>query len=310
MKKSQKEELMNVINGLVKEAGELSKEPETALTAEDIFNSQLLGKKAEKEADEIIEEAENKEEEGEDEMKKEAGIVGVNLVGSQPGVSPADPQDPMLGKTQTTTNEVEKGIVAKPAVDSVEAIIQALTPGKGVGMSTTEVSAPQISLTKQSEHEKSAAQIVSTLFEKYASVESKEEAVEAQEAIVKYASVAEEILENNLGENYTADDVVKVAERLIQNDIDAYSEALEKEAELEYISEKVAEKILVAFDNAGQERMQKEAEAQELLQKAANLLDSKVGAGNYTEEDLIKVAEAIAEKEDTRSAADKVIESI
>lgn len=310
-----------IVDGLKKEAEVNS---QVALSAEDIFNNQLLEKKAgypdleaigEQIAAGILKSLEKEAEasedntNGSDEVIKKAGVNDPNLVASKPGVEAPDAGDPQLGKTVTTTNEVEKGLVAKGETTSVAAIIEALTPGKGVGPSTTEIQAPQITLTKRSEHEKRAAeQIVSNLFEKFASVSTEEEKAEAVDNIVKYATAAEEILEDKLGDNYNATDVEKVAERLILNDIQAYNAQMAKEAEAQEFGYKVAEAFLERLDQVGQEQIQKQAEAEDAyITKAAEMLETKVGKGNFSNEDIIKVAEALIESDSKKSAADRVI---
>jgi hypothetical protein len=72
------------------------------------------------------------------------------------------------------------------------------------------------------------------LLDKYEEMQKKAEteALEQKrvETIVKYASLAEEALSERFGDNYNEDDVIKVAEFLIDNDLKA-EEEYEKIAE-------------------------------------------------------------------------------
>lgn len=302
-----KEKIQEVIDSLRKIASE-ENAPKKVASAEEMFHSDLLrgfntssedfGKKV---ASAIIENLENQ--------------VRENNVNKIAGVAAPDPEDQMLGKTVTTTNEVEKGIVAKDKTAVVNSIVAQLLGSHGVGPSTVTTAADQtmvIPETKQAELYKEAAEkqagamrVVTSLFEKFATVSNEEEQEEVVDLIVKYASVAEDILEERLGENnYDDVHIEKVAEALIILDNQIFA----KQAELEEAGQIIADSFLERLDEAGEVELQKQAIAEELIKQAGDLLEEKA-PGKYTEEDIYNVAEALYEKllESDESVADKVI---
>lgn len=66
--------------------------------------------------------------------------------------------------------------------------------------------------------------------EKYASENVDPQEAEKFEMLEKYASLADEMLSNEFGNEFSQDDVVELAQMLINNDI-AYEEGQEKVAE-------------------------------------------------------------------------------
>lgn len=81
------------------------------------------------------------------------------------------------------------------------------------------------------------------LLEKYEEMQkvAETEALEQErvETIVKYASVAEEALSERFGDNYNEDDVIKLAEFLIDSDLEA-EEEYEKIAEYDELGRVMA----------------------------------------------------------------------
>ena len=231
---------------------------------------------------------------------KNAG-VNVPLVGSEAGVSAPDAGDPTLGKTVTTTNEVEKGLVGTAQTNLVDSIVQRLMAVKGHtgGPAIIVEGAPQPMPVKAAELEKVAEgkQTLENLFTKYAS--QAEDPNEAATAIYKYASQAEDILIDEAGEdNYSGKDIFKIASTLIDLDLEEYQGQLNKQAELEYTANLTAEIMLQKFAEYNNQEVEltKQAEAvvADFVKQAE---DALVETGKqYTEEDILAVAEAMIDK--------------
>jgi hypothetical protein len=79
---------------------------------------------------------------------------------------------------------------------------------------------------------------------------AEQEAIEEArlETIYKYASVAEELLEQAYGDNYSAQDVEKLAAMLISNDVEA-EEEVEKVAEYDELGRIMARSFLSELYN-------------------------------------------------------------
>jgi hypothetical protein len=90
------------------------------------------------------------------------------------------------------------------------------------------------------------------LLEVYEEMQKTAEAKKAEQnrvdLLTKYASVSEELLEKEYGEDYTAEDVEKLAEALIEMDIQK-AEELEKVAELEESGRIIARAFLEELKN-------------------------------------------------------------
>lgn len=78
------------------------------------------------------------------------------------------------------------------------------------------------------------------------------ETQERVEILTKYASVAEEMLSEKYGEDYSEEDVTKLAEYLIDNDLEAF-EAQEKIAEFVDAGKIMAQSFLQEIQDAGTE---------------------------------------------------------
>lgn len=325
--------VLEVIDTLKKIASTEASSKEKKVSAEDAFNAELLtgfngitspedfGQKV---ASAIIENLEKQTKENEVNVEKDAGVIGAPLVMNETGVHANDPGDPTLGKTVTTRNEIEKGIVAKDKTAIVNAIIAQLLGTYGVGPSTITTSGEQVMITpgtktaeldkEASEKKASADKVVNNLFEKFATVSNETEKKEVIEDIVKYASAAEDILVEKVGENnYDENDVEKIAEALIMRDAQVFA----KQAELEESGRIIADSFLNRLDEVGKVEMQKQALADSLLKQAEDLLNEKA-PGKYTEDDTYRVAEALynkmlaSEKTDapTTSVVDQVISTL
>lgn len=246
--------------------------------------------------------------------------AAAELVGNASAVHPFPPDEPQLGKTVTTTNELPKGNITPNKNAVIEGIIAQLTSNKvNHGASTVTIEgAPQTMPIKQAELEKQAAEeLLSNMFTKYASaVETQEEADIAYGNIYKYASVAEDILEAHLGDgNYNTADIEKVASVMLENDIDDYAEAIMKQAEAEEFIEKTAERTVdlllekMAAFSAQEDELEKQAEAvtYEVLEKAASMLDNT--GQPYTEEDLVEVAEYLLDQASEPSVVEQALQN-
>jgi len=75
---------------------------------------------------------------------------------------------------------------------------------------------------------------------------------ETVNVLVKYASYAEELLEERFGEDYTADDVEKLAEALIDNDLAVEAEQ-EKVAEYDELGRIMARGFLNELEQGQEE---------------------------------------------------------
>lgn len=326
-----KEKILSVIEDLKKYASEEKEQSTTKVSAEDAFRSVFMDKAASAEhlnpeqigqqiAANILETLEkeaNKNEEND--LNKIAGVKGVALVGSEPGIYPADPEDPQLGKTVTTTNEVEKGLVAKDKTAIVSSIIDQLTATRGMGPSVivneTSQQMMPTPMGKQAELEKEAAEkqaganlVLTNLFTKYAQVETQEEANAVYADLYKFAEAAEDKLIDNKVEGYDHSDIEKIASVMIENYLSDVQTEMQKRAEHEEAGRIMADSFLARLDEVGQANMQKEAAANEIVNSAINYLNQEVGEGNYTDEHIMKVAEFIASKQ--IDPADRVISKL
>jgi hypothetical protein len=117
---------------------------------------------------------------------------------------------------------------------------------------------------------------------------------ERVEVIEKYAALADNLLAEEYGEDYEADDVVKLASFLIDHDIEA-EEVMEKEAGTEETEEtslknervEVIEKYAALADNLLAEEYGEDYEADDVVKLAEYLIDYDVEA----EEQIEKYAE-------------------
>jgi lysyl-tRNA synthetase class II len=90
--------------------------------------------------------------------------------------------------------------------------------------------------------------LIDTYNEMVKESEVNEELQERVEVLEKYASAAEELLENEYGDNYDANDVQKLAEALIDYDLQAEEEQ-EKIAELDAAGRIMARSFLDELSN-------------------------------------------------------------
>lgn len=251
----------------------------------------------------------------EESMNKEA-----ELVGNASAVHPYPADEPQLGKTVTTTNEIPKGNITPNKNAVIEGIIAQLTANKvNHGASTVTIEgAPQTMPIKQAELEKQAAEeMLGRMFTKYASaVTTDEEANTAYGNIFKYASAAEDILEDHLGDgNYNTADIEKVASVMLENDIDDYAEVMQKQAEAEEFIEKTAERTVdlllekMAAFSAQENELEKQAEAvtYEVLEKAASMLENT--GKPYTEADVVEVAEYLLDQASEPSVVEQALQN-
>lgn len=313
-KKIDKEKLSKVISEMQKAASEETKvsnaRPETVF-AESLMKSASVGTVADPQefGKKIAEGILNYLKEG-DSVEKIAG-VNVPLVGSEPGVDSPGPGEPPLGKTITSPTEIEKGIIGEQHAEQLDAIIKQLMgvmSNNGPAAIVVEGAPTQLPV-KAAEIEKTAAseKLLLNLFDKYAEVETEDEATEAFGSLYKYAEVAEDIVEANFGsDNYTIGDVEKVATVLIENDRNEYV----KLASFDALAERVADIVLTkfaAYDEVKQEEESIEKLSEFYVGQAEELLNAT--GKNYEVGDLQKVATALAEKDlnENASPSDQVI---
>ena len=94
---------------------------------------------------------------------------------------------------------------------------------------------------------------------------------ERVEVIEKYAALADNLLAEEYGEDYEADDVVKLAEYLIDYDVEA-EEQIEKYAEYETAGRVMADAFMDQLSDEDTEDVEKTAE--EDVEKTAELIVS------------------------------------
>ena len=323
-----KEKIAKVIDALKKEA-QASETTETKKTesAESLFSSELL-KTASVEpkvdakniAQEIINHLQKEQEEN-DMAEKTAGVSALGAVASAPGVDAPGPDEPSLGKTVTTTNEIEKGHVAKEVTEKVNALINQLVATYGVGGSVItdeQTNALMPAMGKQSELEKEAAEkrgaageVLKNLFEKFATVEGEAAQAEAVSVLEKYASMAEDwIIESGIKEGeYDHTHIQKVAETFISRDLAVEQEQeMSKQAAYEFGSN-VADAFYARLEDLGNAELNKQAEVENATAEAKKLLDKKA-SGQYTDEDVQRVAEFLLSQRNEVNPADAVINEL